>query len=105
MLSQHQNILDIILDYSVGLVWLSEKSATVSFGLERRVGDFVPEDGSQVVKTKALRADGIMRVQRNHEVSSVVSTAGKANIASVTDESSSGYQNAVAVAPDFIDLI
>src|SRR6266446_6309786 len=105
MLSQHQNIFDIILDYSVGLVWLSKKSATVSFGLERRVGDFVPENWSQVVKANALRADGVMRVQRNHEVSSVVSTARKANIPSVTDEPSSGYQYAVAVAPHFVDLI
>ena len=105
MLSQHQNILDIILDYPVGLVRLSEKSATVSFGFERRVGYFVPEDWSQIVKTEALRADGVMRMQRNYEVSSVVSTAGKTNIAGVTDESSSGYQYAIAMTPDFVDLV
>src|SRR5437899_2265603 len=48
-LSEHQYVLDVILDDSIGLVRLTEKRCAV-LNLERGVGDLVPNDRREVVE-------------------------------------------------------
>jgi hypothetical protein len=58
-LSQHQDVLDIVLDDTVGIIWFAE-NATVPGDLIGGIGDLVPDYGSQVgvAQTPAPFLDG-----------------------------------------------
>jgi hypothetical protein len=67
----HQDVLDVVLDDSIWLIWLAEESSSgLHFVL--RVGDLVPDYGSEVYETDPSAALLDACVQRNHRVVAVV---------------------------------
>ena len=63
-LSEHQDVLDVILDDRIGLVRLAEKGRAV-VNLEGGVGDLVPDDCREVVEPQLVAPVGNRRMERN----------------------------------------
>src|SRR5947208_14660224 len=71
-LAKHEDVFDVVLDDRVWLVGLTEKTATVAFGLENRVCDLVPDDWSKSVKADSAAMLGDGGMQRHDRVAALV---------------------------------
>lgn len=101
----HENELDIVLDDGVGFVGFSEKAARPVVHFIDRVGDFVPDDGSEVVESDSPAALLNRGMERDNGVASLVLPAGEADIADDADEAPARDEGTEAVAPDAVEFI
>src|SRR3990172_479373 len=67
-LTEHEDVLDIVLDHCIRLVRLPEESRPVSLDLGGGVGNLVPEYWAQVVEADLDAVLGKIGVEGNHAV-------------------------------------
>ena len=100
----HQNEFDVILDYGVRFVWLSQKPGAI-FDFVNRVGYFVPDDWGQVIESDLSATLLDRRVKRNDGVPTFILPARKANIADHANQPTTWNQCLEAIRPNLIQFI
>jgi hypothetical protein len=101
-LSLHKDEFDVAFDDGVRLVRLSKKlGAPLDFII--RVGDFMPNDGIEIVESNFSAGDAYVRVQGDDDVPPVL-FAGQTDIPNDADQPTAGDQDPKSFFPDFGDL-
>jgi len=97
-LALHENEFNVVLDDGVRLIGFAEELGAVAH-LVIGVGNLVPDDRIEVVKTKfaALHAD--VGMERNDGVSPIILAPGEADVTHHADEASSGDEHAERLRP------
>lgn len=85
----HQDVLDVVLDDGIWLIWLPEESSP-SLDFVLRVGDLVPDYRGEVHETDPSATLLDACVQRDHCVATIVALPGEAHIADNAHEAAAG---------------
>jgi hypothetical protein len=104
-LALHQDELDIVLDYRIGLVRLSEERGSIAFNFVRGIRNFVPNYWSQIVVSDASAVLLDRRMKWDHGVPTVIFATRKTDVPDNTDKASARDQGTEALGPDFIQLV
>ena len=99
----HQYELNVILDYRIWLVRLAKKSRSI-IRFIRRIGNLVPNDGSEIVKSDLAAALLYGRMKRHHRVTPAIFASGKTDIPHDANEATPWNQDAKTLAPDLIQF-
>src|SRR5712692_68769 len=83
----HEDEFNIILDDRVRFIWFSQKTRAVALDLVLRVGDLVPDDRRQIVKTHRPAMFLNRSVKRDDGVSAIVLLARQAHVPDYADQS------------------
>jgi hypothetical protein len=98
----HQDEFHVVLDDRIRLVRFPQKLGPV-LDFIGRIGDFVPDNGIEVVETNFAAEDADVRMEWKDEVSAEASTR-YAYVSYNTHETSAGNQNSVNVKPNLFQL-
>src|SRR5579883_460602 len=99
----HQDELDVVLDYCIWLVWLSQK-ARASFHLINGIRNLVPDDWRKIVKShdSALLLNGSM--QGYNRMPSIVLAPRQAYVPNNTNQPPPGHQGLEALSPYSVEF-
>ncbi len=98
----HKDELHVVLDDGVRLIWFPQKLRSVGDFI-RSVGNLVPDDRVQVVKTDPPADDADIGMKGEDKVAPEVAP-GDANIPDDADQSPAWDQDSVDVPPDLLQL-
>src|ERR1035437_10287749 len=105
MLSEHEDVLNIVFDDCVRFVRLAKKSCSIAICFKFGVRNFVPENRRQIIEANPSSANTNIGVERQDKMSSFVFSPCNTNIANIADEPSARLNHPVAMSPNFIKLI
>ncbi|MGB6941264.1 MAG: hypothetical protein WBE37_02555 [Bryobacteraceae bacterium] len=103
-LAQKQNVFDIVLDDSAGLVRLAIESSTIALRFSHAVGDFVPQNGHEAIQAQLAHPNLDVCVKRDQVVAPAL-LARDANVAYDATDPSTAYKNTGTFAPNPIQFV
>ena len=99
----HEDEFHVVLYNSVGFVWLAQKLGPVRHFIGG-IGDFVPDDGIQIVKANPPANDTNVSVEGKYEVSSEIAS-GHADIADHANQAPTGDKDTKGMPPNLFQLV